>query len=1018
MDRGESDAPAAEDAGADGLEKAGDGVAVGAREKETEAGEGQTTKANGNGVVVGGAGGDGEVLSSCEDLVRMRDQNSAPDRANSKNAPASARTRSHGSGRVRRGRSPNESGNVRFEESIGDNAFQSLVSVARQAVVNRQASNVVGVLHLNQEEKHRISKLESLSATQMAWLQFTSALAFLFFLIYTATITGLANKRWNDDPQEATNSEWFNFIFMSVMCAAELVLWVLYARQIYLYIRRKRHRRLRTDAWWVFGLLFPVSVLWNNPGFNVDRTSFLVDHISSSAASGLAITRYFLSAASSASYLLYILLKLGSVERKEVLHDPYSKRFYLMRGVPTATLFVVQFLLSFFYRVELSPLPFVSLFTLIREKVDQGATIATVVVGVLNVLIVLIFFQMYRWSGQRIQGVAYHRARQKHLQRYFLFRNTVVLLGLTTLVTLVCSTVFSPDLVDAIRVDGKYVEHWVLNLPFYARAGIKGLFAFYAGVEAWAVLPGKYRPSWVEKQVMKLVQLDLGDHREPSVAQSAGDLEASNSEHLESQATADSVANDSAFRDVGLPLVWDTPADRWMRNRKSNLAKFVMEENVACFDLSWLVYLDDESIKSIALTDFPARGLYLDGVWRVPNQDLTFLVAHTKHVIFIAFRGTVTLANWKVNARFRQSQHIPFEDPEWVRGKWKTPRLGAKEPMVHRGFQAAYRSLRGDAIEAVQRLHSEFRASNALLPLPRVLCTGHSLGGALATLCAFDMRCTLGLSPHQISLYTYGSPKVGNRPFARRFSAAIPHSFRVVNRSDGVTNAPKSVLDNYEHVPRAVLLDENGNLIIDPVFSDVQFFHGNGALPHLMGSYKEHFQRFIDRTESGWVANWVDFDNLDPETLQRVDAANAGVYQAHQPLPADLHSLQRRMSIVGAFMAGGQNSSRQASTGEPSRTSERARNAPPGASTGGGGGGGFGVGSGSGTQRSPGGAPLLRRKERSMLFQRGDGQTADETRLRRISSPKLTVPSMDTGNPRFDSMDIILSPTGDEVLSP
>jgi predicted lipase len=49
------------------------------------------------------------------------------------------------------------------------------------------------------------------------------------------------------------------------------------------------------------------------------------------------------------------------------------------------------------------------------------------------------------------------------------------------------------------------------------------------------------------------------------------------------------------------------------------------------------------------------------------------------------------------------------------------------------------------------------------MPL-HVFCTGHSLGGALATLCALEMRQRLGL---RVELYTFGSPRVGSPQFAR-----------------------------------------------------------------------------------------------------------------------------------------------------------------------------------------------------------------------------------------------------------
>jgi len=46
-----------------------------------------------------------------------------------------------------------------------------------------------------------------------------------------------------------------------------------------------------------------------------------------------------------------------------------------------------------------------------------------------------------------------------------------------------------------------------------------------------------------------------------------------------------------------------------------------------------------------------------------------------------------------------------------------------------------------------------------------------SLGGALATLCALDLKLNQGA--HDVRLYTYGSPRVGNSVFAEWFESQI-----------------------------------------------------------------------------------------------------------------------------------------------------------------------------------------------------------------------------------------------------
>jgi hypothetical protein len=70
---------------------------------------------------------------------------------------------------------------------------------------------------------------------------------------------------------------------------------------------------------------------------------------------------------------------------------------------------------------------------------------------------------------------------------------------------------------------------------------------------------------------------------------------------------------------------------------------------------------------------------------------------------------------------------------------------------------------------------------------PKCAVQGHSLGGALATLCAHDLRAYLGLSANLVSVYTFGSPRVGNNAFCSRYDELVPSTFRVVNAHDIVT---------------------------------------------------------------------------------------------------------------------------------------------------------------------------------------------------------------------------------------
>ena len=85
-----------------------------------------------------------------------------------------------------------------------------------------------------------------------------------------------------------------------------------------------------------------------------------------------------------------------------------------------------------------------------------------------------------------------------------------------------------------------------------------------------------------------------------------------------------------------------------------------------------------------------------------------------------------------------------------------------------------------------------------------VLITGHSLGGAVATLCAYELAATHLKTP--ILLITFGSPRTVNSEFANVL-ARLPNltCYRVANGYDVVPRVPPSYLD-FQHVGRTVWL--------------------------------------------------------------------------------------------------------------------------------------------------------------------------------------------------------------------
>lgn len=116
--------------------------------------------------------------------------------------------------------------------------------------------------------------------------------------------------------------------------------------------------------------------------------------------------------------------------------------------------------------------------------------------------------------------------------------------------------------------------------------------------------------------------------------------------------------------------------------------------------------------------------------------------------------------------------------------------------MVHKGFYNIYLSIR-DIIWQWWNVNK----------FKYLYITGHSLGGALSILCAYDFSLFKPIH------YAFAPPRVGNRIFANNFDKLLPTSIRVVNTCDIVPQLPPSVWDDYiykettGYVPFTIALD-------------------------------------------------------------------------------------------------------------------------------------------------------------------------------------------------------------------
>ncbi|XP_058182102.1 uncharacterized protein LOC131300340 isoform X3 [Rhododendron vialii] len=166
--------------------------------------------------------------------------------------------------------------------------------------------------------------------------------------------------------------------------------------------------------------------------------------------------------------------------------------------------------------------------------------------------------------------------------------------------------------------------------------------------------------------------------------------------------------------------------------------------------------------------------------------------------LVVAFRGTEQV-RWK-DLRTDLMLVPAGLNPERIGGDFK------QEVQVHSGFLSAYDSVRTRILFLIKQAVAYI--DDGVKPLNKwhIYVTGHSLGGALATLLALELSSSQLAKEGavSVSMYNFGSPRVGNNKFAEVYNEKVKDSWRVVNHRDIIPTIPR--LMGYCHVAQPVYL--------------------------------------------------------------------------------------------------------------------------------------------------------------------------------------------------------------------
>lgn len=266
-------------------------------------------------------------------------------------------------------------------------------------------------------------------------------------------------------------------------------------------------------------------------------------------------------------------------------------------------------------------------------------------------------------------------------------------------------------------------------------------------------------------------------------------------------------------------------------------AKYSPKNALALVRIARLIYSTQEEIFQQAIQWGFNEFSFITTPEPLTAYDTQALVIANSSLIIVAFRGSESRTDWQNNLNFTLIQGY-------------AGRIHELEGRAHQGFTYALDSVWWQVKNTINQFQQQGQT---------IWFTGHSLGAALATLAT--ARLVLAEDKPVGGLYTFGSPRVGDRVFAKNFNAEFKaQTFRFVNGIDSVTRVPPRQM-GYSHVGTFLSLQDQAQISND-IYWWIKFLdtlpakdttpeqrletNRVGASDHDIGLYEAHIEQNID----------------------------------------------------------------------------------------------------------------------------------------------------------------------------
>ena len=212
------------------------------------------------------------------------------------------------------------------------------------------------------------------------------------------------------------------------------------------------------------------------------------------------------------------------------------------------------------------------------------------------------------------------------------------------------------------------------------------------------------------------------------------------------------------------------------------------------------------------------------------NDDTGFLaVDETNRLILLTFRGTHSLQSLGTDLDYG------FADTDLCEGC-----------LVHKGFWHAW-------LEMKDRITTQVLETIKAHPDFRFVVTGHSLGGAIATLAAGALRNLNDDLRERTELYSFGAPRLGNLKLADFLTMQSTRTHRITNRADWIPRLPHHSMGYHHTYPEYFISHHSDNPSPQDISMYVRRDHkGNAYTANFFTGWSKHDSYFMKHIAACW----------------------------------------------------------------------------------------------------------------------------------------------------------------------